>query len=70
MAFKGITPEDLFGAMTRVRASNNDLWMQLAYIAYKHEPKTVKNIIERISTNDTAVVDLWKELANASNDPD
>lgn len=63
MAISGPTEGDLLESMRKVRAYNNDLWMNLVKIALRAEPKNAKAIIKAIQVNDSAISEIWKELA-------
>jgi len=65
MADKRRIESNLLLDMRNVRATNNDLWMLLVKIALESEPERTKNLIKQIQANDSKIVDLWKEIADA-----
>lgn len=46
-----------------IRAKNNTHWMRILEIALEFAPVRTKSVLQAISDNDRAIVDLTEELA-------
>jgi hypothetical protein len=55
--------DKIIAAITKIRADNNKLWMNLLTLALDSSPKEAKKILKDINSNDKAVSKLIKELS-------
>ena len=58
------TTEEIIGNIQGVRASNNDMWMELLRIAARYAPQETADILRKISGRDAMINDLLRELTN------
>ncbi len=50
-----MTPKRILGMVSRIRARNNRVWMQLVELAVAVKPRKAKKIIRQITANDREV---------------
>lgn len=46
-----------------LRAQNNNLWMEIVYIALREAPEETKRIMRGISEKDSQINEIWLELS-------
>jgi hypothetical protein len=62
-ALRAAVDQQIVGAITTVRARNNDLWMRLLAIAIEAAPDKTKAVLREINENDREISGLLGELA-------
>lgn len=48
----------------KIRATNNDLWMQIVDIALRHAPDETKKVMMQIADNDVGVTACMRDIVN------
>jgi len=60
--------EQLITDIQKVREKNNILWMNLLRLAFKHAPKEAADIMSKVSSNDSKINKLSRQLGGMSGD--
>lgn len=58
-----MTDSELIGEIQKVREKNNVLWMRILKLAIENAPDEAKDCLKKISSNDSKITALAKELA-------
>ena len=53
----------IINKIKKIRSQNNENWMRLLKLAFKHAPKDAKKILNKISNQDKKITKLVKKLS-------
>jgi hypothetical protein len=59
-----MTDLEIIDEIQKVRGRNNVNWMDILRIAFKYAPEETREVFKRITSDDNAINELSKQLAN------
>ena len=61
---KKLKEKNTINNIQKIRAKNNNNWMDLLRIALKHAPNETKKILKKINSQDKKIASLLKKLTH------